>query len=217
MRSAGRQLGAHGLGAGLEADGRAVDNRTLYFSPKQEVVTDRAPAPIGGSLVRRTGPAATVVTWGAITHRVLEAANRLAAQGVHVTVLETQWLDPFDHDAVHRSLPATGGKLAVVHEANLTGGFGGEVVARALDAGVLSGHPRRIATPDTRVPAAPELAAALIPGTDRIFTELRDLTASRPPRSPCSTHGVDHHLRRWLLWKVTYSRVQYSRASRVIS
>jgi pyruvate dehydrogenase E1 component beta subunit/2-oxoisovalerate dehydrogenase E1 component len=79
------------------------------------------------------------VTWGAITHQVLEAANRLAAQGVHVTVLETQWLDPFDHDAVHRSLPATGGKLAVVHEANLTGGFGGEVVARALDAGVLSG------------------------------------------------------------------------------
>jgi pyruvate/2-oxoglutarate/acetoin dehydrogenase E1 component len=154
-----------------------IDNRTLYFGAKQEVVTDRAPAPIGGSVVRRSGPAATVVTWGAITHRVLEAADRLAAQGVHVTVLETPWLDPFDHDAVHRSLAATGGRLAVVHEANLTGGFGGEVVVRALEAGVLSGHPRRIATPDTRVPAAPELAAALIPGTDRIFTELRDLTA----------------------------------------
>ncbi len=44
-----------------------IDNRTLYFGEKREVVTGRAPAAIGGSHMRRAGPAATVVTWGAVT------------------------------------------------------------------------------------------------------------------------------------------------------
>src|SRR5258705_1201142 len=63
-----------------------IDNRTLYFGEKQEIVTGRPPAPVGGSRVRRTGSAATVVTWGAITQRVLEAADRLAERGTPVTV-----------------------------------------------------------------------------------------------------------------------------------
>ncbi|MCU1682327.1 MAG: hypothetical protein JWQ81_3066 [Amycolatopsis sp.] len=150
-----------------------IDNRTLYFGDKQHVVTDAAPAAIGGSHLRRTGSAATVVTWGAITHHVLAAADRLGEEGVEVTVLETPWLNPFDHDALHMSLASTGGRLAVVHEANTTGGFGGEVIVRALEAGVLSGRPLRIGTDDSRIPATPELAAALIPGADRIFAELK--------------------------------------------
>jgi pyruvate dehydrogenase E1 component beta subunit/2-oxoisovalerate dehydrogenase E1 component len=150
-----------------------IDNRTLYFGDKQHVVTDAAPAAIGGSHLRRTGSAATVVTWGAITHHVLAAADRLGEEGVEVTVLETPWLNPFDHDALHKSLASTGGRLAVVHEANTTGGFGGEVIVRALEAGVLSGRPLRIGTDDSRIPATPELAAALIPGADRIFAELK--------------------------------------------
>jgi pyruvate/2-oxoglutarate/acetoin dehydrogenase E1 component len=150
-----------------------IDNRTLYFGPKEAVVIDGAPKPIGGSHVRRSGPAATVVTWGAITHQVLAAADRLAGDGVRLTVLETPWLNPFDHEALHRSLADTGGRLAVVHEANRTGGFGGEVVVRALEAGVLSGRPLRIGADDCRVPANPELASALIPGADRIHAELK--------------------------------------------
>jgi acetoin:2,6-dichlorophenolindophenol oxidoreductase subunit beta len=85
--------------------------------------------------VRRTGPAATVVTWGAITHQVLAAADRLAAQSTPVTVIETPWLNPFDTKAVVESVGRTGGKLAVVHEANTTGGFGAEVVTRVAEAG----------------------------------------------------------------------------------
>jgi pyruvate dehydrogenase E1 component beta subunit/2-oxoisovalerate dehydrogenase E1 component len=154
-----------------------IDNRTLYFGDKQEVVTDAAPAPIGGSHVRRTGSAATVVAWGAITHQVLAAVDRLAQEGVQVTVLETPWLNPFDHDALHRTLAGTGGRLAVVHEANTTGGFGGEVIVQALEAGVLSGRPLRIGADDSRIPATPELAAAVIPGADLIYNELKQFAA----------------------------------------
>ena len=152
-----------------------IDNRTLYFGEKQEIVTGHAPAVIGGSHVRRTGPAATVVTWGAITHRVLEAADRLASQSTPVTVIETPWLNPFDTEAVAESVARTGGKLAVVHEANTTGGFGAEVVTRVAEAGALRHRPTRIAVPDTRIPAAPELAGALIPDADRITAALARL------------------------------------------
>jgi pyruvate dehydrogenase E1 component beta subunit/2-oxoisovalerate dehydrogenase E1 component len=155
-----------------------IDNRTLYFGEKQEIVTGRAPAPIGGSHVRRTGPAATVVTWGAITHRVLEAADRLAGQSPGVTVIETPWLNPFDTEAVVESVARTGGKLAVVHEANTTAGFGAEVITRVAEAGALRRRPVRIAVPDTRIPAAPELAGAVIPDADRITTALAALAAS---------------------------------------
>src|SRR5579875_1864540 len=140
-----------------------IDNRTLYFGAKQEIVTGRPPAPVGGSHVRRTGPAATVVTWGAITQRVLDAARLLAERSVPVTVIETPWLNPFDTDAVVRSVAGTGGKLAVVHEANTTAGFGAEVVTRVAEAGVLRHRPDR--------------AAALIPDSDRIGAALADLAA----------------------------------------
>jgi pyruvate/2-oxoglutarate/acetoin dehydrogenase E1 component len=153
------------------------DNRTLYFGEKQEIVTGRPPAPIGGSQVRRSGPAATVVTWGAITHRVLAAADRLAESGTPVTVIETPWLNPFDTDAVIESVARTGGRLAVVHEANTTSGFGAEVITRVAEAGVLRGRPVRIGLPDSRLPAAPELATELVPTESRIHEALAVLTA----------------------------------------
>ncbi|MEU1942013.1 alpha-ketoacid dehydrogenase subunit beta [Streptomyces sp. NPDC059474] len=148
------------------------DNRTLYFGEKQEIITGRPPAPVGGSHIRRTGADATVVTWGAATHRVLEAADRLAARGTPVTVIETPWLNPFDTDTVVASVARTGGRLAVVHEANTTAGFGAEVITRIAESGVLSGRPVRIGALDSRIPAAPELAAHLVPGVDRITEEL---------------------------------------------
>ncbi|MEV6131045.1 transketolase C-terminal domain-containing protein [Streptomyces violaceusniger] len=148
------------------------DNRTLYFGEKREIITGRPPAPVGGSHIRRTGADATVVTWGAATHRVLEAADRLAARGTPVTVIETPWLNPFDTDTVVASVARTGGRLAVVHEANTTAGFGAEVITRIAESGVLSGRPVRIGALDSRIPAAPELAAHLVPGVDRITEEL---------------------------------------------
>jgi acetoin:2,6-dichlorophenolindophenol oxidoreductase subunit beta len=61
------------------------------------------------------------------------------------------------------------GRLAVLHEANVTGGFGAEIVARVAGAGVpLRRPPLRLGLPDTRVPAAPSLVAGLMPDAERI-------------------------------------------------
>jgi pyruvate/2-oxoglutarate/acetoin dehydrogenase E1 component len=90
-----------------------------------------------------------------------------------VEVLETPWLNPFPTDEVIASVRRTG-RLAVLHEANLTGGFGAEVVARVAGAGVpLDAPPLRLGLPDSRVPAAPSLVAGLLPDAERIAGSLR--------------------------------------------
>ncbi|WP_171055649.1 MULTISPECIES: alpha-ketoacid dehydrogenase subunit beta [unclassified Nonomuraea] len=159
-----------------------IENRTLYAGAKERVRTGGPVAPMGGARTRRTGSDVTIVTWGAMTHRVLEAAGTLAGQGMHAEVVETPWLNPFDTGAVLESIRRTG-RLAVVHEANLTGGFGAEVVARVAGAGVpLLAPPLRIGTPDVRMPAAPTLAQALVPGAGRIADEVRALVRQEAPR-----------------------------------
>ncbi|TDD10848.1 acetoin dehydrogenase [Nonomuraea deserti] len=159
-----------------------IENRTLYFGAKEQVQVGGPVRPMGGARTRRAGSDVTVVTWGAMTHRVLEAAEVLAGEGIDAEVLETPWLNPFDTGAVLESARRTR-RLAVVHEANVTGGFGAEVVARVAGAGVpLLAPPVRIGTPDVRMPAAQTLAQALVPGADRVADELRALTGREAPR-----------------------------------
>ncbi|MFI7228981.1 alpha-ketoacid dehydrogenase subunit beta [Nonomuraea angiospora] len=159
-----------------------VENRTLYFGPKEPVTTDGPVRPMGGARTRRTGSDVTLVTWGAMTYRVLAAAEALARDGVEAEVLETPWLNPFDTEAVIESARRTR-RLAVVHEANVTGGFGAEVVARVAGAGVaLAAPPIRIGAPDVRMPAAPVLAQALVPDAARITLEVKRLTAGGEAR-----------------------------------
>lgn len=156
-----------------------IENRTLYAGAKADVKTGGAVGPIGGHRVRRSGSDVTVVTWGAITAKVLEAANTVAAEGVETEVLEALWLNPFDHAAVVESLARTR-RLLVVHEANVTGGFGAEVVARAVESGAsLAAPPHRLGAKDSRIPSAVGLAAAVLPQVADIACALRELVASR--------------------------------------
>jgi len=150
-----------------------IENRTLYAGPKSEVQVGGAPAPIGGHRLRRQGSDVTVVTWGTVTSRVVETAERLAADGLDAEVIEAVWLNPFDHQAVAQSVARTG-RLVVVHEANTTGGFGAEIVARVVENGVpLRSAPRRVGARDSRIPAAVGLAAQVLPQDDDIVQALR--------------------------------------------
>jgi pyruvate/2-oxoglutarate/acetoin dehydrogenase E1 component len=152
-----------------------IENRTLYPGDKAEIVVGDEPAPIGGHRLRRAGDDVTVVTWGSITRSVEAAVDEVAADGITADVIEAVWLNPFDSDAVLASVERTG-RLLVVHEANQTGGFGAEVVARVCESGVpLQAPPRRVATPDMRIPAAVELARAVIPQTSDVVAALRQL------------------------------------------
>lgn len=145
-----------------------IEARGLYNGEKESVVLGGDIAPIGGSRLRNEGPDITIVTWGPTTSAVLQAAASLEEDGLGADVLETVWLNPFDTAAVLDSVGRTG-RLLVVHEANVTGGFGAEVVARVVESGArLTAPPRRVGLPDMRIPAAPHLSAAVLPDARRI-------------------------------------------------
>jgi pyruvate/2-oxoglutarate/acetoin dehydrogenase E1 component len=152
-----------------------IENRTLYHGEKEDVLLGGAPMTPGGIRIRRQGDDATIVTWGAMSTRAIAAADALAREGIMIEVLETPWLNPFPTDAVVASARRTG-RLAVVHEANITAGFGAEVVARVVEAGVvLTAPPLRLGLPDVRIPAAPSLLAPLVPDAAEIELGLRHL------------------------------------------
>ncbi len=134
--------------------------------------------PFGKARVAREGSHLTVVTWGATVNRALLAAQRLEGSGITVEVIDLRTILPFDMEAVEKSVRKTS-RVLVLHEDQLTAGFGGEIAARiaehafdALDAPV-----KRIGALDTPVGYAPQLENAILPQVDGIEKALRELAA----------------------------------------
>ncbi len=134
--------------------------------------------PLGRAAVRRRGAALTVAAWGGSVGIALEAAGRLAAGGVEAEVLDLRCLVPLDREALFESVRNTS-RLLVVHEDNLTGGFGAEIAALAAEHlfGDLDAPVARVAAADTPVPYAAELEDAVLPGPDRVVRAARRLVA----------------------------------------
>lgn len=155
-----------------------IENRTLYPGNRAAVSIGGPSREPGWSNLRRSGSDITIATWGAMTGRALEAADVLAGEGIETEIVELTWLNPVDTQAVTDSVSRTR-RLLVAHEANLTGGFGAEVIAQVMEADAeLISAPRRVATPNTRIPAAPILANALVPSSERIAREAREVVES---------------------------------------
>jgi 2-oxoisovalerate dehydrogenase E1 component len=107
----------------------------------------------------------------------LEAAAKLEKGGLGVAVLDLRWLCPLDEDGLLSAVRDAGGHAVVLHEANRTGGFGAEVVARLheLLGAELDLHITRVATQDMRIPAAPILQRALLPTADNVVDAVEHL------------------------------------------
>jgi pyruvate/2-oxoglutarate/acetoin dehydrogenase E1 component len=146
-----------------------IENRSLYHGEKQGVSIDGDIEPIGGAIVMRPGSDVTILSWSAMLFQALSAAERLQEQGISAEVINARWLNPFDWPTLLASARKTG-RLVVVHEAVLTGGFGAEVAARVSSElfGQLRAPVERIATQDSRIPSAPHLQRALIPNAESI-------------------------------------------------
>jgi 2-oxoisovalerate dehydrogenase E1 component beta subunit len=148
---------AHGLLKSAIRDPDPVlflEHKKVYRLVTEDVPDADHVVPIGPAVVRRPGKNLSCFAWGLMTHFCLEAATLLEAEGVSVEVVDLRTLAPLDRETILESVRRTG-KAMVVHEDNLTGGFGAEIAAIISEHafGDLDGPVVRVAAPD--VPAMP--------------------------------------------------------------
>jgi pyruvate/2-oxoglutarate/acetoin dehydrogenase E1 component len=168
------------LKAAIRDDNPVVyfEHKYLYRRAKGPVPEGDETVPIGVASVRRDGRDATILTYGAMVMASLEAADRLAKEGVEVEVIDLRTLMPYDADAIFRSVEKTN-RVLVVHEDVKTLGIGAELAAviqeerfDSLDAPVM-----RVTYPDTHAPFSHILEASNLPNADKIADGLRRLLA----------------------------------------
>src|SRR5712692_9863524 len=154
------------------------EHKYLYRRAKGQVPEGDEIVPIGVAAIRREGGDATLLTYGAMVAPSLEAADRLAKDGVEVEVIDLRTLLPYDKTAILRSVEKTSRAL-IVHEDVKTLGIGAELSAvimeerfSSLDAPVM-----RVTYPDTHCPFAQVLEQATLPNADKITDALRRIAA----------------------------------------
>jgi pyruvate dehydrogenase E1 component beta subunit len=140
----------------------------LYRATRENVDDDGVGLPLERCTVLRRGRDVTLVSWGAMITDTMEAADRLAAEGVEAEVIDVSTLKPLDSATILDSVARTG-RLAIVHEAPLTGGFGAEIAARVAQEGLTSllAPIERVAGYDTVMPY-PRAEAHYMPGVRHV-------------------------------------------------
>jgi pyruvate dehydrogenase E1 component beta subunit len=152
---------------------------TRLYTLREELPASTELPRIGTARIARAGTDVTLITYSAMVHSALEAADELAsAHGISVEVIDLRTLVPLDMATIATSVTKTH-RVVVAHEAVRNGGVGAEIAARIgtelfdeLDAPVI-----RLGCPFAPIPFAPELEKALLPGTADIVQAVRDSSA----------------------------------------
>jgi len=159
----------------------------MFFEPKKgyRMIKGEVPedeeilVPIGPAKVTRIGSDLTIFAYGMMHHYALEAAETVAEDGIDVEVVDLRTLYPIDRETILESVKKTS-KALIVHEDNLTGGYGAEVAATIAEWGFmnLDAPVRRLAGPD--VPAVPfshPMQEWFMINPEKIEDAIRDLAA----------------------------------------
>jgi 2-oxoisovalerate dehydrogenase E1 component beta subunit len=159
-------------------------NPVLFFEPKKgyRLIKGEVPegdylVPIGKAAVSREGSDVSVFAYGMMHYYTLQAAEKLASEGIDVEVVDLRTLYPVDQESILTSVRKTG-KALVVYEDNLTGGYGAEIAAIIAEQAFtdLDAPVRRLAGPD--VPAVPfshPLQDWFMLNPEKIAAGIRDL------------------------------------------
>ena len=151
---------------------RETYGRALYPGPEYTI-------PFGKAKVVRPGKDLTVVTYGAVVPRALQAAQKIAREkGIDVELIDLRSLSPYDWEAIAESVRKTS-RVIIAHEDMLSWGYGAEIAARIgdelfhdLDAPV-----RRVAAMDTFVAYQPVLEDAILPQPEDLYRAMAELAA----------------------------------------
>ena len=154
--------GARKEEGGLDVQGEVPDEEYLI--------------PFGVADIKRKGNDVTVVATLRMVYEAIDAANQLETEGIDVEVIDPRTLAPVDKETIIKSVQKTG-RLVIVHEDNLTGGWGAEIAAIVADEAfdLLDAPVKRVCAPDTPVPFAPVMENYYIPNAQDIIREVKKL------------------------------------------
>jgi pyruvate/2-oxoglutarate/acetoin dehydrogenase E1 component len=149
----------------------------LLYRTKGAVPEDLYAIPLAKAEVKRQGYHLTVIAISIMLPRALEAADILAKEGIQIEVIDPRTLKPLDTQTITESVTKTG-RVLIVHEAPLTGGYGGELAAvvaggEAFDR--LDAPVRRLAGRDIPIPYNRGLEKAAVPQVEDIVAAAREL------------------------------------------
>jgi 2-oxoisovalerate dehydrogenase E1 component beta subunit len=153
------------------------EHKGAYRRIKGDVPADGDVVPIGRADIKRAGTHLTAICYGLMVHTCLDAAERVAAEGIEAAVLDLRTLQPLDRDAVLTAARQSG-KILVVHEDTRTGGLAGEIAATICEAAFeyLDAPIMRVTGPDVpAMPYSPPLEAAFLPNAERVADAMRQL------------------------------------------
>jgi pyruvate/2-oxoglutarate/acetoin dehydrogenase E1 component len=165
------------LAALADPDPVMIFEHKLLYKMKGPVPEGSYLTPIGKALVRRTGTDVTIVAGSIMVYRALDAAEKLATEGISAEVIDLRSIRPIDHETILASARKTG-RLMVVYEGVKAFGVGSEISAMVaesdafdyLDAPIL-----RLGAADAPVPYNPDLERASVPQVDTIEAAARRL------------------------------------------
>ncbi|HAP41588.1 MAG TPA: alpha-ketoacid dehydrogenase subunit beta [Nitrospira sp.] len=154
------------------------EHKFLYRRIKAVLPQEDFVVPLGKADVKRRGRDLSVITYGAMVHLALEAAELLNKEGIDLEVVDLRTLIPLDKETLYESVRKTS-KVILLHEDNKTGGIGAEIAALLAEEcfDCLDGPILRIAPPDTPVPFSTPLEEFFLPKVSDIVSGARRLAA----------------------------------------
>ncbi|MBP9477806.1 MAG: alpha-ketoacid dehydrogenase subunit beta [Sebaldella sp.] len=147
-----------------------VEQKLLY-RVKGEVPEEEYTIPLGVADIKREGTDVTIVTYGRMLQRVLEAAEEVSKEGISVEVVDPRTLVPLDKETIIKSVMKTG-RLIVVNEAAKRGSYAGEIASVVVESEAfdyLDSEVIRLSGKDTPIPYNPKLEASVVPNKDEII------------------------------------------------
>ncbi|CAM3240064.1 alpha-ketoacid dehydrogenase subunit beta [Brevibacillus invocatus] len=153
------------------------EHKRCYRLIKGEVPDHDYVVPIGKADVKREGSDITVISYGLALHFCLQAAEKLAQEGISAHVLDLRTLYPLDKEAIAQAASKTG-KVLIVHEDNKEGGVGGEVAAIIAEQCLfdLDAPIKRLCGPDVpAMPYSPPMEKFFMLNPDKVYEAMKEL------------------------------------------
>jgi pyruvate dehydrogenase E1 component beta subunit len=152
------------------------EHKMLYATKGHVPEDETFNVPFGQAAIARQGNDVTVIAIGIMVQKALEAAERLAKEGIEAEVVDPRTLVPLDKETLIQSVAKTG-RVIIAHEAHKRAGPGAEIAAMLAEEAVeyLDGPVLRVAARNVPLPYSPELENYVLPGTQDLIEAVHSL------------------------------------------